>query len=697
MPTITLPDSSTRSFEETTTPYEIAQGISEGLAACAIGARINGELTDVHTTISEDAELKIVTARKGEKESDPDALLLIRHSCAHVMAEAIQRIRPEAKLVYGPALDSGFYYDIAFQDDNPLSSDEFEAIEQEMKTIIKEDRPFTRYELSLEEGMKKLDSEGSKYKIDNAQRAKENGSTSLTWYATGTPGEHWEDLCRGPHVPSTGNIGAFKLQTIASSYWHGDADSDRLTRVYGIAFVHKKQLKNHLKLLEEAKKRDHRIIGKKLGLFHIDEMVGQGLLLWTPNGAVIRQELQNFIAEQLRRQQYSQVFTPHIGKLDLYRTSGHYPYYQESQYPPLIDPDQLHTLAQEGCSCGDLANMMKDGDIEGYLLKPMNCPHHIRIFAQGQHSYRDLPIRLAEFGTVYRWEQSGEISGMTRVRGFTQDDAHLFCTEEQVEREIIGCLELVNIIFDTLGMHDFTVRVGLRDADSDKYVGDPANWDKAEAACRTAAGTLGVPWIEEQGEAAFYGPKIDFIVNDVIGRPWQLGTIQVDYNLPERFDLSYVGKDGNQHRPVMIHRAPFGSMERFIGVLIEHFAGAFPTWLAPDQVRVLAISEKSNDYADKVHQTLLDKDIRATIDKSDERIQAKIRNAAEMKIPWILVVGPRDAQGNNVSVRMRGIMDDLGAVCLDTFAEALSQEITTRGKSSALNACFPDIKIPEDA
>ena len=697
MPTITLPDGTTRSFEGTITPYAIALDISEGLAACAVGARINGELSDVHTSIEKDAEVKIVTARKGEKESDPDALMLIRHSCAHVMAEAIQRVHPKAKLVYGPALDNGFYYDISFDDDQPLSTEEFEAIEIEMKAIIKENRPFTRYELSADEGMTKLVSEGSKYKIDNAERAIEAGSKTLTWYATGTPNENWEDLCRGPHVPNTGHIGAFTLQSIASSYWHGDADSDRLTRVYGTAFVHKKQLKSHLKLLEEAKKRDHRVIGKKLGLFHIDEMVGQGLLLWTPNGAIIRQELQNFISEQLRRQQYSQVFTPHIGKLDLYRTSGHYPFYQDSQYPPLIDPDQLHTLAKEGCSCGELANMMKDGDIEGYLLKPMNCPHHIRIYANGQHSYRDLPIRLAEFGTVYRWEQSGEISGMTRVRGFTQDDAHLFCTEDQVESEIIGCLELVNIIFDTLGMHDFTVRIGLRDTDSDKYVGDSANWEKAENACRTAAATLGVPWIEEEGEAAFYGPKIDFIVNDVIGRKWQLGTVQVDYNLPERFDLSYIGKDGNQHRPVMIHRAPFGSMERFIGVLIEHFAGAFPTWLAPEQVRVLAISEKSNDYADKVHQTLLNNDIRASVDKSDERIQAKIRSAAEMKTPWILVVGPRDAEGNNVSVRMRGIMEDLGATGLEQFSNALSEEIKSRGKSSALKTCFPDVELPEDA
>ncbi len=695
MPNITLPDGSVRTYESTVTALDIAGDISQGLKDATLGAKINGTLSDATLPINEDAEVTLITARKGEKESDPDALMLIRHSCAHVMAEAIQRIKPEAQLVYGPPLDTGFYYDIAFNAEKPLSSDDFEAIEKEMKSIIEEDRPFTRYELPKDEGIKKLEGEGSKYKIDNAERAIEGGADTLTWYATGKPNENWEDLCRGPHVPSTGKIGAFKLQSIASSYWHGDADSDSLTRVYGIAFVHKKQLKQHIKLLEEAKKRDHRVLGKKLDLFHIDEQVGQGLLLWTPNGATVRHELQTFISEELRKQDYSQVFTPHIGKLDLYRTSGHYPYYQESQYPPLIDPEQLGRLADEGCSCADLSNLMKDGDIEGYLLKPMNCPHHIRIYANGQHSYRDLPIRLAEFGTVYRWEQSGEIGGMTRVRGFTQDDAHLFCTEEQVAGEIIGCLNLVNIIFKTLGMDNFKVRVGLRDVDSDKYVGDPANWDKAEQACRDAAETLGVPWSEEQGEAAFYGPKIDFIVNDVLGRPWQLGTVQVDYNLPERFDLSYIGSDGKQHRPVMIHRAPFGSMERFIGVLIEHFAGAFPTWLAPEQVRVLAISEKSNEYAIHVKDTLKAAGVRATVDTSDERIQAKIRNGADQKIPWIVVVGPRDAEGSNVSVRMRGIMDDLGAVPLSQFTEAIQSEIQTRGESSALATCFPDVEKPQ--
>jgi threonyl-tRNA synthetase len=697
MPTITLPDGTTRSFDNDTSPLEIASDISEGLAKCAVGARIDGILSDLSTPITKDAEVKIVTARKGEKESDCDALELIRHSCAHVMAEAIQRIRPEAQLVYGPALDTGFYYDISFDGCEPLSTEEFEAIEKEMATIIAEDRPFTRYELDIDEGMKKLQDEGSKYKIDNAQRAIENGSETLTWYATGEPRKAWEDLCKGPHVPSTGCIGAFKLQSIASSYWHGDADSDRLTRVYGVAFVHKKQLKQYLKMLEEAKKRDHRVLGKKLKLFHVDEQVGQGLLLWTPNGAVIRQELQNFISQELTKQQYSQVFTPHIGKLELYRTSGHYPYYQESQYPPLIDPDQLNKLASEGCTCGDLANLMKNGEIEGYLLKPMNCPHHIRIYASEQHSYRDLPVRLAEFGTVYRWEQSGEIGGMTRVRGFTQDDAHLFCTEEQVADELSSCLELVKIIFTTLGMEDYRVRVGIRDSDTEKYVGDPANWEKAEEACRNAADTLGVPWIEEKGEAAFYGPKIDFIVKDVLGRSWQLGTVQVDYNLPERFDLYYIGSDGNQHRPVMIHRAPFGSMERFIGVLIEHFAGAFPTWLAPEQVRVLAISEKSNEYAQSVLQTLRNRGVRVSVDTSDERIQAKIRSAAEMKVPWLLVVGPRDAKENNVSVRMRGIMEDLGAVGLQTFTDAIVEEIDSRGEVSTLKICFPDVDYAEDA
>jgi threonyl-tRNA synthetase len=476
--------------------------------------------------------------------------------------------------------------------------------------------------------------------------------------------------------------------SLASSYWHGDENSDRLTRVYGTAFADKKQLERYLNMMEEAKKRDHRILGKQLRLFHVDETVGQCLILWTPNGAVVRQELMNFIGDELRKQGYHQVFTPHIGKLDLYKTSGHFPYYQESQYPPMIAHEHLADLAKEGCSCGDLANRMTKGEIDGYLLKPINCPHHIKIFDSAPHSYRDLPVRLAEFGTVYRWEQSGEVGGMTRVRGFTQDDAHLFCTEDQVAAELIGCLELVKIIFKTLGMHDYRVRVGKRDPDSSKYVGDPKNWDKAEQACREAAQSLGVPFSEEAGEAAFYGPKIDFVVKDVVGREWQLGTVQVDYNLPIRFDLKYTGADNQPHRPVMIHRAPFGSFERFIGVLIEHFAGAFPTWLAPEQVRVLPISEKTQEYANQILRELKSLNVRATIDDSNERIQAKVKIATDMKVPYLLVVGPRDAEQKAVSVRAFGVPKDLGAIPLDAFVSTIQREITTRGEVTVLKEHF---------
>jgi len=483
-----------------------------------------------------------------------------------------------------------------------------------------------------------------------------------------------------------GIIGACKVMSLASSYWHGDEKSDRLTRVYGTAFFRKKDLNRYLEQLEEAKKRDHRNIGKQMGLFTIDEMVGQGLVLWTPKGAVVREQLQRFITAALVKQGYPQVYTPHIGKLDLYRTSGHFPYYRDSQYPPIIDHEQMESLAEEGCSCGELANRLEKGDVEGYLLKPMNCPHHIRIFANEHHSYRDLPVRLAEFGTVYRWEQSGEISGMTRVRGFTQDDAHLFCTEEQIGTEVEGCISLVKTIFATLGMKDYRVRVGLRDPESDKYVGDPANWKKAEDACREAARGLGVSYTEEPGEAAFYGPKIDFVVKDVIGREWQLGTVQVDYNLPERFDLSYIGPDNAPHRPVMIHRAPFGSMERFVGLLIEHFAGAFPLWLAPEQVRVLPVSEKSNGYAKRVLGELVDAGVRATCDTGNERLQAKIKVAADERIPYLAVVGPRDEEGTTVSIRARGIQKDLGALDLDEFVQRVTDEARSRGATSVAEA-----------
>ena len=602
-----------------------------------------------------------------------------RHSAAHVLATALLKLWPEAQLAAGPPVENGFYYDIDLP--HRISPADFERIEAEMKAVVKANQTFVRSTVSRDEAIKlgesgRLAALGerpvpSKFKLDILSRIPEGEEISL--YQNGD----FIDLCAGPHVMRTGNVGAFKLTHVASSYYLGDEKNPQLQRIYGTAFKNKTEMEAHFAMLEEAKKRDHRKLGRDLRLFHIDDEVGQGLVLWTPNGAIIRQELQNFISRELTRQGYSQVFTPHIGKLGLYRTSGHFPYYQESQYPPIVERDTLDKLAKEGCSCGELANRLASGEIDGYLLKPMNCPHHIKIFASQKHSYRDLPIRLAEFGTVYRWEQSGEIGGMTRVRGFTQDDAHLFCTEEQVADEIEKCLNLVKLVFSTLGMTDYRVRVGLRDPDSTKYTGDPANWEKAEQACRTAASSLGVPFSEEPGEAAFYGPKIDFVVKDVIGREWQLGTVQVDYNLPERFDLGYTGSDGKEHRPVMIHRAPFGSMERFIGCLIEHFAGAFPVWLAPEQVRVLTVTEAQNDYARRLEKEMKEKDVRVTLDDSREKLGAKIRLAELAKVPYILTVGERESQSEQVSVRSRKLTAPEARPWPDFFHQLLD-EITRR-------------------
>ncbi|MFN3165870.1 MAG: threonine--tRNA ligase [Phycisphaeraceae bacterium] len=708
---IQLPDGSIKDMPQGSSAYDVAASIGEGLAKAAIGAKVNGQLYDLHRPLDPQAgpersagpdqppiHLAIVTAprlnKKGlpnyrDDESKKDALYLLRHSAAHVMAEAIERLYPDTQLAYGPPLDNGFYYDLKL--DTPISSDDFRKIEDEMRKIVEEDRPFTRYELSPQEGTKKLKEEGNKYKIDNAEKAMSNGAQALSWYITGDADglnpwasnpsavevEHWEDLCQGPHVDRTGRIAAFKVMSVASSNWHGDVNADRFQRVYGTAFFSQEELDQHLENLEEAKRRDHRVVGQRMGLFAIDEKVGQGLILWKPKGAVVRDELQKFIGRYLEQQGYSQVFTPHIGKLDLYRTSGHFPYYQDSQFPPLVDSDLMKSLADEGCSCADLATRMKDGDIDGYMLKPMNCPHHIRIYASDKRSYRDLPVRLAEFGTVYRWEQSGELGGMTRVRGFTQDDAHLFVTPDQLADEVMGCIELVKIIFKTLGMDDYRVRVGLRDPDSTKFVGDPKDWDQAEAACRLAAQSLGVPFSEEPGEAAFYGPKIDFVVKDVIGREWQLGTVQVDYQLPQRFELEYVGSDNQTHRPIMIHRAPFGSMERFIGVLIEHFNGAFPLWLSPEQCRVLPISEKFLGYAEEVETRLKQERLRVSVDSGNERVGGKIKSAQEDKVPYMLVVGGKDAEAGTVSVRHR-TAGELGAVKLEDFVFNLLRERDTQ-------------------
>ena len=694
---------------------------------CSINGR--HETIDLSAPLPGDCALSILT----QSDDDPEGLHTLRHSAAHVMAEAICTLYPDAKLVYGPALEDGFYYDIDL--DEPIRPEAFERIEEEMRRIIKQDRPFTRYDMPRDEAMRKLEAEGNRYKIDNAERA--DGDT-LSFYVTGeTPGRCFEDLCRGPHVPSTGVIGAFKIRQVSAAYYRGDASEKSLQRVYGTAFFKKKSLDAYLKQLEEARKRDHRVLGRQLDLFHIDDAVGQGLVLWAPGGATIRKELQNFIAQELRRQGYHEVFTPHIGKLGLFRTSGHVPYYEDSQFPQLLSirenarpllkylrecrdvyelPDagkerslvrqagildaeypwdeqdpvkrlavarQLSMEGVQGCSCAEIAHRYARHGEEGFLMKPMNCPHHIKIYSSRPRSYRDLPMRLAEFGTVYRWEQSGELAGMVRVRGFTQDDAHIFCTPEQVGAELLGCLELVQVIFTTLGMTDYRVRVGLGDADSGKFTGDPAAWAEAEVACRKAAETLNVPFTEEPGEAAFYGPKIDFIVKDCIGREWQLGTVQVDYSLPERFELTYVGSDNREHRPVMIHRAPFGSMERFVGILIEHFAGAFPLWLAPTQAAVLTISEKSADYGGRVYDALHGAGLRVELDVSSEKIGPKKHRMRAKKVPYILVVGEKEASAQTVNVNdARG--RNLGDFPLDHFVERSRHEIATRARQSLL-------------
>ncbi len=621
----------------------------------------------------------------------------IRHSCSHVLATAVLRLFPEAKLDIGPPTDTGFYYDIDL--DHRFTAEDLVRLEAEMRKVADENQPFLRKEVSREEAVEIIRSRGQeRYKLGRLADIPEG--EKISFYQNG----EFMDLCAGTHVRYSSKLKAFKLLSIAGAYHRGDERNKQLQRIYGTAFANKEELAQHLHQLEQARLRDHRKLGRDLKLFHIDEEVGQGLILWTPNGAVIRQELQTFISEELRKQGYAQVFTPHIGKLELYKTSGHFPYYKDAQFAPVLESDALARVVAENCPCGEVFARLEavsaqlreqinartgretitadrvrpDAELlDGFMLKPMNCPHHIKIFASQPHSYRDLPVRLAEFGTVYRWEQSGELNGMTRVRGFTQDDAHLFCTEEQVAAEVLGCLSLVRTVLSTLGMADYRVRVGLRDPDSNKYTGEAANWDKAEEACRAAARTLGVPFTEEPGEAAFYGPKIDFVVRDVIGREWQLGTVQVDYNLPIRFDLSYIGADNQPHRPVMIHRAPFGSMERFCGVLIEHFAGDFPLWLAPEQVRILPISEKTIEPARALLARLRAEGLRATLDEHSDKLGAKIRRAEIEKVPYALVLGQKEAEAGGVSVRSRARGDE-GVLTTDACIARLRAEVASR-------------------
>ncbi len=638
----------------------------------------------------------------------------LRHSASHVLATAVLRLFPDAKLDIGPPTDSGFYYDIDL--DHKLTMEDLAKLEVEMKKIAEENQRFDRKEVSREEAVEIIKSRGQeRYKLGRLADIPEG--EKISFYTNG----EFTDLCAGTHVRYTAKLKAFKLLSIAGAYHRGDETNKQLQRIYGTAFPTKEELANYLTQLEQAKLRDHRKLGRELKLFHIDEDVGQGLILWTPNGSILRQELQNFISGELRKQGYSQVFTPHIGRLSLYKTSGHFPYYKESQFAPIMENDALSRMVGENCPCGDAfarleavsahlresinkrtgreaitADRVRPDEqlLDGFMLKPMNCPHHIKIFASQPHSYRDLPVRLAEFGTVYRWEQSGELNGMTRVRGFTQDDAHLFCTPEQVQAEIMGCLSLVKTVLTTLGMSDYRVRVGLRDPDGKKFAGDPEKWDLAEAACREAAKTLGVPFTEEPGEAAFYGPKIDFVIKDVIGREWQLGTVQVDYVLPVRFDLSYIGADNTSHRPVMIHRAPFGSMERFCGVLIEHFGGDFPLWLAPEQIRLVPISDKVMDYAKATLAEFQAADLRVTLDTHSDKLGAKIRRAELEKVPYVLVLGQKEAEAFSASVRSRAKGDE-GVHKVEDLLARFTREVATRAlpeKKAA--AAAPTNKAP---
>jgi threonyl-tRNA synthetase len=572
-----------------------------------------------------------------EERQQMSNLERLRHSCAHVLAAAVLRIWPDAKLDIGPSTDEGFYYD--FDLEHRFTPDDFEHIEAEMKNVAKENQVFERSEMTRKEAITHYENLGQKYKIERVNDIPE-GET-ITFHRNG----EFLDLCAGPHVPRTGNVKAFKLLRLAAAYYRGNEKNAQLQRIYGTAFKNKTQLNEWLETQEEARKRDHRKIGREQGLFTLSPLVGQGLVLWMPKGGIVRTELQNFMQSELMRRGYSPVFTPHIGSIELYKTSGHFPYYKDSQYPTL-----------------------KAEENEEYLLKPMNCPHHIQIFAADKHSYRELPVRLAEFGTVYRYEQSGELSGMTRVRGLTQDDAHIFCTQEQVEAEVRDTVDLTLKTLKTLGLDDYRIQVSLRAPDGDKYTGNPDNWDHAEETLKRVAKDMDLAHETVPGEAAFYGPKLDFMVKDCLGREWQLGTVQLDYNLPERFGLEYTGADNAAHQPVMIHRAPFGSFERFMGILIEHFAGNFPLWLAPEQVRVLPISEQQTEYAEKICSELKAAGVRANWDRTGDKIGAKIRNAEIAKVHTMFVIGQKEIEAESVAVRIHG-KGDQG---VKSVAEAIS-------------------------
>ena len=636
---VTFPDGTIREYEKGTSALQIAMSISEGLARNVLAARVNGQVKDAVLPINENCELQLLTW------NDTDGKSTMWHSSAHLMAEAIEFHFPGVKLAIGPPVNSGFYYDIDFMD-YTISEKDLEKIEQKMKELAKAKSPFVRQEISKAEAIAYFTEKQDPYKLELLSELEDG---TITFYTQG----NFTDLCRGPHIPDTGFIKAVKLTAIAGAYWRGDEKNKQLTRIYGVTFPKQAELTEHLEKLEEAKRRDHRKLGKELELFTFSQKVGQGLPMWLPKGAALRERLENFLKKAQKKAGYQQVITPHIGNKELYVTSGHYEKYGADSFQPIRTPDPN----------------------EEFYLKPMNCPHHCEIFRAKPRSYKDLPARFAEFGTVYRYEQSGELHGLTRVRGFTQDDAHIFCTQEQVKDEFKNVIDIVLYVLKTLNFHNFKAQISLRDkVNREKYIGSEENWVKAEQAIIEAAAEKELPTVVEYGEAAFYGPKLDFMVQDALGREWQLGTIQVDYNLPERFDLEYVGADNQKHRPVMIHRAPFGSMERFVAVLLEHCAGDFPLWLSTEQFIVLPISDKYNEYAEKVLEFLNNYDIRGLVDDRNEKIGKKIRDAELAKVPFMLIVGEKEFDSNQVSVRQRG-HGDHGSVTQEAFVAMVQEAI----------------------
>lgn len=628
---ITLPDGSVRQVESGSSAMDVAKSISEGLARNVLSAKVNGEIWDANRPITQDATLQLFTW------NDKDGKATFWHSSAHLMAEALEALYPGVKFGIGPSIETGFYYDVD-TGDRVLSTNDLAAIEKKMLELAREKNEYQRQEVSKADAIAFFKEKGDEYKLELLEDLEDG---NITFYTQG----NFTDLCRGPHIPNTGSIKAIKLMNVAGAYWRGDETRPQMTRIYGVSFPKQKELKEYLEMLEEAKKRDHRKLGAELELFMFSDRVGSGLPIWLPKGNALRERLMNFLREEQEKRGYKMVTTPHIGKKDLYVTSGHYEKYGEDSFQPINTP-------REG---------------EEFLLKPMNCPHHCEIYGHRPHSYRDLPLRIAEFGTVYRYEQSGELHGLSRVRGFTQDDAHIFCTPDQLKEEFLNVLDLTETVLKKMGFAEFTAQISLRDPENPgKYIGSTENWEAAERAIIEATKEVGLNTVTELGEAAFYGPKLDFMIKDAIGRSWQLGTIQVDYNLPERFELEYIGADNKAHRPVMIHRAPFGSMERFISILIENTAGKFPLWLTPEQFAILPISDKFNDYCEDVKQQLAAHDIRGYIDDRNETIGRKIRDTELKRIPIMLIVGEKEAESNAVAVRIQG-EGDKGAMPIDEF------------------------------